>query len=493
MLTVENWAEIRRLHTVEKLSRRAIAKRLAIHRNTVTQALSSQLPPRYTRPPRPSPLDPYKLKIRALLDVYPDLSGVRMRELLDAEGYSGQQTILNSYLRDVRGSRRRLPIYERMDYIPGEYAQIDWAVMPDLVPYDGELRRVYAFLMVLCYSRLLYVEFTLSCRAEDFTRAHRRGLEFFQGTPRRCVYDNLRTVVIRRRGTDITFNPAFLAFAGTYHFEPHACWPAQPHQKGVVERPAGYVKRNFWAGRAFRDFREIEPARLEWLRRANARIHGTTHRRPIDLWAEERDRLLALPPVPYDTDVVLSLRPQRWGHRVRFDTNDYTIPAACLHDGTWVTLRATDSQVRFFHGDTLVATHPRCWGRHRQIVDPAHAVGLRSLRPASHFAQLEAAFLSRYGEIGRTFYAGLGAKTERLGQHLQTILRLETTTTVEQITQALAQATLAGTFDAGAVAYALYRQLAPTRMPMIPVTPVFDVEVPTRDLQTYDALAAAES
>lgn len=493
MLTVENWAEIRRLHTVEKLSKRTIAKRLSIHRNTVTRALSSQLPPRYARPPRPSPLDPYKPKIRALLDLYPDLSGVRMRELLAAEGYLGRQTILNSYLRDVRGSRRMGPIYERMEYAPGEYAQIDWTVMPDLVPYDGELRRVYAFLMVLCYSRMLYVEFTLSCRTEDFLRAHRRGLEFFQGTARRCVYDNLRTVVLRRRGADVTFNPAFLTFAGTYHFEPHACWPAQPHQKGVVERPAGYLKKNFWAGRAFRDFREIEPARLEWLPRANGRIHGTTHRRPIELWAEERDRLLPLPAVPYDTDVVLSLRPQRWGHRVRFDTNDYTIPASCLREGPWVTLRADDRQVRFFQGDTLVATHPRCWGRHRQVIDPKHAQGLRPPRPATHFAQLEAAFLSRFGEIGRTFYAGLGAKTERLEQHLHMILRLETTATPEQITHALAQATMAGTFDAGAVAYALYRQTTPARPPVVPISPFFDVAVPTRDLQTYDALAAEEA
>jgi transposase len=488
MLTVETWAEIRRLHVVEKLSKRAIAKHLAIHRSAVTRALASQLPPRYTRPPRPSPLDPYKPKIHALLDLYPDLSGVRVREMLEAEGYLGRQTILNTYLREQRGSRRATPIYERTDYVPGEYAQIDWAVMPDLVPYDGELRRVYAFLMALCYSRMLYVEFTLSCRSEDFLRAHRRGLEFFHGTPQRCVYDNLRTVVLRRHGADLTFNPQFLTFAGTYHFEPHACWPAQPHQKGLVERPVGYLKKNFWAGRTFRDFREIGPERLQWLERANERIHGTTHRRPVDMWAEERARLIALPAVPYDTDVVLALRPQRWGHRVRFDTNDYTLPAPGRRDGPWVTLRADDREARFFQGETPVATHPRCWGRHRQVIDPAHAQGLRPQRPAAHFAQLETAFLNRYGEIGRTFYTGLGTKTDRLEQHLHTILRLETTATPEQITLALAEAMTAGTFDAGAVAYALYRRTGPARPAVMPLASAFTIDVPTRDLQTYDAL-----
>ncbi len=488
MLTVETWAEIRRLHVVEKLSKRAIAKRLAVHRSTVTRALASQLPPRYTRLPRPSPLDPFKPKIHALLDLYPTLSGVRVRELLEAEGYQGRQTILNTYLREQRGSQRSTPVYERTDYVPGMCAQVDWAVMPDRVPYEGELRRVYAFLMALCYSRMLYVEFTLSCRTEDFMRAHRRGLEFFHGTPQRCVYDNLRTVVLRRRGGEVTFNPPFLAFAGTYHFDPHACWPAQPHQKGLIERPAGYLKKNFWAGRTFRDFREIEPEGRQWLDRANQRIHGTTHRRPVDMWAEERARLIPLPAVPYDTDIVLSLPLQRWGHRVRFDTNDYTVPAMCLREGKWVTLRADDRQARFYQGDRLVATHPRCWGRHRQVVDPVHAQGLRPQRPATYFAQIETAFLSRYGEIGRTFYTGLGTKTDRLEQHLHTILRLETTAPPAQITHAMAEAITAGTFDAAAVAYALYRRTTLPRVPATPLTPAFDIDVPTRDLQTYDAL-----
>jgi transposase len=489
MLTVEIWAEIRRLHIVEKLSKRAIARRLGLHRATVTRALASQLLPAYSRAPQPGLLDPYKPRIQNVLELYPELSGVRIRELLQAEGYQGGRTIVNDYLREVRGHRHAACVYQRTTYAPGMYAQVDWAVMPDRVPYEGELRRVYAFLMALCYSRLLYVEFTLSCRSEDFVRAHRRGLEFCHGTPHRCVYDNLGTVVLDRRGRDITFHPQFLAFAGTYHFEPQACWPAQPHQKGLIERPVDFVKRNFWAGRAFRDYREIGPQGREWLDRANQRLHGTTHRRPVDLWAEERAQLIPLPPTPYDTDVVLTLRVQRWGHCVRFATNDYSVPAACGRQGPWVTLRADDRDVRLFQGDVLVATHPRCWARHRQVVDPAHARDLYPQRPAARFAQIETAFLTRYGEIGRTFYTGLGTKTERLEQHLHTILRLETTATAEQITHAMAQAITAGTFDAAAVAYALYRRATPERPALAPLVPALDIDVPTRDLETYDVLA----
>ena len=488
MLTVEVWAEIRRLHFVEKLSKRAIARRLGIHRASVTRALSSQLLPTYSTAARPTQLEPFKPRIQSLLDTYPELSGVRIREILQDEGYRGGQTILNDYLRDVRGARHLHPVYVQTNYAPGACGQIDWAKMPKRVLYDGEWRDVYAFLMVLCYSRLLYVEFTLSCRTEDFQRAHRRALEFFGGSPHTCVYDNLRSVVLRRRGRDVTFAPQFLAFAGTYQFAPYACWPAMPHLKGLVERPVNYVKGNFWAGRAFGDFREIGPAGWDWLARANRRIHGTTHRRPIDLWAEERGHLVPLPTIPFDTDVVLTLPIRRWGHCVRFATNDYSLPASIAQRARTATLRADDRQVRLYVGETCVATHARCWSRYRQVIDPTHAQDLRPQRPAARFAQIETAFLTRYGEIGRRFYTGLGTKTDRLEQQLHTILRLEATATPMQITEALETVITAGTFDAGAVAYALYRRTTAARPPLAPPPAGWDVDVPVRDLQTYDAL-----
>jgi hypothetical protein len=207
------------------------------------------------------------------------------------------------------------------------------------------------------------------------------------------------------------------------------------------------------------------------------------------MFAEERAHLVPLPAVPYDTDVVLTLPIRRWGHCVRFATNEYSVPAAVAQRARSATLRADDHQVRLSVGETCVATHARCWGRHRHIVDPTHALDLRPQRPAARFAQIEAAFLARYGEVGRHFYTGLGTKTERLEQHLHTILRLEAAATPDEITQAMGQAIAAGSFDAAAVAYALYRRTPPGRPPLAPVPTSLDVEVPTRDLRTYDALA----
>src|SRR5438034_6298319 len=123
MLTVETWAEIHRQHIVEKLSNLAIARRLGLHRATVTRALASQLLPVYRRAPQPGLLDPYKPRIQSVLELYPELSGVRIRELLQAEGYRGGRTILNDYLREVRGHRRAAPVYQRTIYAPSMSAQ----------------------------------------------------------------------------------------------------------------------------------------------------------------------------------------------------------------------------------------------------------------------------------------------------------------------------------------------------------------------------------
>ena len=120
------------------------------------------------------------------------------------------------------------------------------------------------------------------------------------------MYDNLSSVVKRRRGTDITLNETFQQFAGYHCFKVHPCWPGAANEKGVVERPIDYIKGNFWAGRYFADFDDLDKQRLDWLKtRANVRVHRRTRQRPVDRFEEEKDRLLALPKEPFDVDLVL--------------------------------------------------------------------------------------------------------------------------------------------------------------------------------------------
>jgi transposase len=493
MISVEDWAEIRRLYKVEKLSKRAIARRLGIHRETVTRALSYAAPPEYDREHRGSRLDPYKPKIHALLADNPGLTGVRIFEIIKEEGYPGQISILRDLLREVRPQYKPRPVYIRMAYQPGEYGQVDWGEMPDPVLWQGHWCQVHAFVMVLCYSRLLYVEFSLTTKLPDFLRCHQNALRFFGAVPKCCVYDNLSSVVKRRRGTDITLNETFQQFAGHHCFQVHPCWPGAANQKGAVERPIDYIARNFWAGRYFADFDDLDRKRLTWLNeKANVRVHSTTRQRPIDRFEDERPHLLPLPLEPFDTDRVLYPKVSK-DCVVRVDTNDYSIPwqVAQQHVRQPIEVRVDERWVRILSQGKEVARHPRCYARHQQILERAHYDGLWQSRAATAFAALERGFLKAYGDVGRHFYAGLGRKTERLQHALETILRLEQQYPHEDILAALEIAMRHNAFDAAAVQYLLHTGKA-VGVSRVATPTAIHISVEERPLETYDRLYGAE-
>jgi transposase len=489
MISVEHWAEIRRLHKVENLSKRAIARRLNIHRNTVTRALESTEPPEYERKPRGSILDPYKSKIHALLAEDPNLTGVRILEIIQGEGYPGKISILRDFVREIRPQYKLPPVYIRMEYHPAEYGQVDWGEMPDPVLWQGHLCPVHAFVMVLCYSRLLYVEFSLATKLEDFLRCHQNGLRFFGGSPKTWVYDNLSSVVKRRRGTDITLNETFQQFAGYNCFQVYPCWPNAPHQKGAVERPVDYIKVNFWAGRYFADFNDLDRQRWEWLNEtANVRIHSVTRRRPVEHFEEERGALLPLPTEPFDTDRVLYPKVSK-DCVIRVDTNDYSVPwqVAQRHRLQPIEVRVDGRWVRIIDDGKEVARHPRSFARHQQILDRAHYDGLWKSRAAAAFKTLENGFLEAYGDVGRHFYAGLGRKTERLKASLEAILRLERRYPHEDIVAAMEVAVQNGTFDVAVIQYLLHTGRAVSTGPSVTPTAI-QVPVEERALETYDRL-----
>jgi transposase len=485
MISVAEWAEIRRLHRVEKLSKRAIARRLGVHRATVRRALASEKPPTYRRQKRSSVLDPYTAKIHALLAQEPGLSGVRMLEILREEGYGGQISILRDLLREVRPQYRPQPVYIRMDYQPGEYGQVDWGEMPEPVLWQGHWCKVNVFVMVLCYSRLLYVEFSLATKFWDFLRCHEHALRFFGAAPKCCVYDNLSSVVKLRRGTDITLNETFQHFAGYYSFRVHPHWPGAANQKGVVERPMDYVVRNFWAGRSFVDFDDLQRQGWKWLTEtANQRVHATTRQLPQTRFTEERDALLPLPVDPFDTDWVLYPRVSK-DCVIRVDTNDYSVPWQYARkplevrvDGRWVRVLSQGQEV---------ACHARSYARHQQCLNRSHYHGLWQSRAEASFAALEKGFLEAYGGAGQHFYAGLSRKTERLKAALEAIMRLEKRYPHQDIQAALEIAVQHGTFDAAAVQYLLHTAHIVSTPRSVTPTPL-DVPVEERTLETYDQL-----
>jgi len=369
MVNVEVWAEVRRLHRIEGLSIKAIGRKLRLARNTVREVLRSERPPEYRRRLGASKLDPFKGRIGELMTEYPRLSGVRVREILSAEGYTGGSTILRDYLHRVRP--RPIRAFQRTVYQPGEIGQVDWARMPDPLPDAfGKLRPVYALVMVLGYSRMLDVVFSFRTRLVDFLRCQAEALEFFGGVPRTLVYDNLKSVVLHRRGAEVTFNPQFLPFADQYGFRPLPTSPGEPHEKGLVERPIEYLKGNFWAGRKFSGLDDLQAQGNQWRDTiCNVRIHAGLDERPIDRFELERTHLLPLPEEPYQAEEILFAKASRWGY-VRLDANDYSVPL--LFAGRRLGARLDNSTVRIYEQGHLITEHARSFGHHQVITQSGH-------------------------------------------------------------------------------------------------------------------------
>ena len=280
-MKVSLWAEIRRLYEVEGLKRRAIARRLHCCTKTVAKALA------LLTPPLAAPglgekesviIDRYRAQIDALVAKYPDLSAVRVLEEISRgeQGYRGSVYPVRRYLRRVRPARGR--VYQEVHYEPGEAMQVDWGDCGRLT-IGKTPRRVSVFVAVLGYSRLRYIEFSLSQRKADFYRAVVHALEFYGGSPRKIIFDNLKAAVISGSGRYASLHPEFLALCGHFCMEPIACAARDPESKGGVEGGVRYVKGNALAGRSeeltsWEDYRRLAVVWRDQV--ANVHLHAAT-------------------------------------------------------------------------------------------------------------------------------------------------------------------------------------------------------------------------
>ena len=418
-MDAQTWAEIRRLKEVAGLSERAIAEKLLISRGKVRRALVG-LPSQ--REPRPvvSKLDQFKPAIDEILKEYPDLSGVRFFEKIKGLGYSGGATILREYLADLRGRQREA--FVRYETAPGEEAQVDWGYY-GVLNFNGHPRKIYFFVMVLSYSRKLYVEFTASQSLDIFLQCHLNAFKYFGGAPKTILYDNLKSVVISRYVNHIQFNQKFLEFAGYYLFAPKATGIRKPHEKGKVESGVGYVEKNFLAGRDFRNLVDLEVQSGSWLVYANQRTHGTTGEVPEERFQKEKEFLLPLQAKDYDTTFPLPVRAYH-DCRLRFDGNYYSVPSKYIL--LPLTLRAGKHEVKLFYQGNCVAIHRRAWGKNEKIDDPKHFADLLKIKKAARDSKLRDRFLS-LSPLCAEYFEGLLRLEKDLKEELRQIMRLADT------------------------------------------------------------------
>lgn len=395
MVGVEQWAEIRRLYFVRRLSISEIVRRTGHARNTVRRALRSGEPPRYRRPPRPSKLDPFRDEIHRLLREDPRLPGTRVRELIAEQGYAGSKTILDDYLREVRPLFAPTRTFQRTVYRPGELCQFDLWEPSREIPVDaGQTRRGYVVVGSLPYSRAGAGTLVFSKEASDLYGIG-DCLAKLGALPETLVWD--REGALHAGGGRPTAPLA--AFCGELRIGWHFLEAGDPQAKGVVERLQGYLETSFEPGRSFLGPLDFQERLDRWFsERANVRFHRTLRCRPADRLAEELAVMRPLPERLPDTDRRLCTRvpPDPY---VRLDTNDYSLDPRLV--GRRVDVRISQREILATCLDTgeLACRHVRSFARHRTITALEHARALRELRGVAAEPEVETRPLARYDAL----------------------------------------------------------------------------------------------
>jgi transposase len=417
MITPEIRAEMRRLVLRLHWRIETVARRFGVHHSTVRRALENG--PQVGEVPSGSILEPYKAFVVERITDAPELTSIRLLAELKERGYPGGVAVVRRYLAKVRHPRPR-KMYLRIETEPGEQAQVDWGSFGHL-RIGSHQRPLSAFAMVLSWSRALFIDFSLDQRMETFLAMHRRALEYFGGVPRRCLYDNLKSVVLHHVGSTVQFNPTFLNFAGHYLFEPTAAPVRYPEAKGRVENAIKYVRSSFFYGRSFSSLEDLRQQAAAWLENtANARLHATTRERPADRLLVERPRLHALPEQPFDTNLIVPTIVSKEA-RVRLDSNSYSVPPELV--GKMVHVRADATTVRIAFEGQDVAQHERSWERHRAIENPAHIEKLLERRKAARSGKRKDRFMALSPEA-RLYVQQIARSRISLDHELRKLTRL---------------------------------------------------------------------
>jgi transposase len=377
MLSVEDWAEIRRLHRAEGLPIKAVARVLGISKNTVKAALASDQPPKYERRQSGSIVDGVEPRIREVLQSYPRMPATVIAERV---GWTRSIRVFSARVAELR------PVYlppdpaSRTAYVAGEIAQCDLWFPPVHIPVGyGQTRKptlLPVLTMICAYSRWLSAVLIPSRRSEDLFAGWWQLIAALGAVPRALVWDG-EGAIGRWRSGRVELTGECQAFRGTLAAKVIVCRPADPEAKGLIERSHDYLERSFLPGRTFASPADFNAQLSEWLTLVNTRTRRALGCAPSDRIGADRAAMLALPPVSPATGWCSSLRLPR-DHYVRLDSNDYSVHPSAV--GRRVLVRADLRRVSAFCDGQTVADHDRVWAIHQTISDPDHVVAAKVLR-----------------------------------------------------------------------------------------------------------------
>jgi transposase len=382
VITVEDWAEIRRLYLAERMSIKAIAKRLGLARNTVRNAVRATQPPRYARAGTGSVVDAVEPRIRALLKEFPQMPATVIAERI---GWGHGMTVLKDRVRLLR------PVYAPQDpasrttYEPGSVGQCDLWFPPAQIPLGfgqvGAGRTAPPVLVLTAgYSRFVAATMIPTRNAEDLVLGQWAVIGQLGAVPKLLVWDN-ESGVGRYGGANPKLTAEFTVLRGMLGTRFYLCRPNDPETKGLTERNNGFFETSFLPGRRFAGPADFNAQLAGFLDRANARrrrsLGGASAAERI---GADRAAMGALPPIDAATigwrnSVVLPR-----DHYVRLDSCDYSVHPSAI--GQRVEVAADLDTVRIRRGGAVVGEHARCWARQQTITDPVHRKAADVMRQA---------------------------------------------------------------------------------------------------------------
>jgi transposase len=394
---VEQWAEVRRMYRVDRLSIREISRRTGLHRKTIRRALASETPPRYVRGAMVSKLDPFKDWICEQLRADPLIQSQRLREMAGELGYEGGKTVFDGYVREVRPRFQVRRTFQRTIYRPGELVQCDlWEPREPVAVGHGQTRRGWVVTAELCWSRVIAGALIFSKEAPDVLWGVGRCLARIGGLPEKLVWDREGAIAPAGRPTD-----EFASFCGQLGIGWVILDRGDAQAKGALERSHRFMRSNFLPGRSFANPVDFQLQLDGWCERVNRRVHRTTREVPIERLAQERVRMRPLLARWPDVDRRRVVRVPQQPY-VRVDRNDYSIDPAFA--GRRVEVRVSQTEVIAAVLDTgeLACRHRRVFAGGLTFTDPQHQTELEQLRARRrqrHEVDVEIRPLSRYDAV----------------------------------------------------------------------------------------------
>jgi transposase len=494
MIDDANEAEILRLYHAEKWPVNTIAVQLDVHHDVVERVLRAEQSPSI-RLVRPSMLDAYVPFIQQKLEEYPTLRASRLYDMCVARGYKGGPDYFRHRVRPLR-PKRVAEAFLRRRPLPAEEAQVDWGHF-GRITIGRAHRPLMAFVMVLSWSRMVFLRFFLGAPMECFLRGHVLAFEQLGGVARVLFYDNLKTAVLERRGDAIRFHPRILALSKHYRFEPRPVAVARGNEKGRVERAIRFVRESFFPAREWKDLADLNEQARAWCeQRAASRPWVDDRTRLVrDVHEEEKRLLMALPENPFPTEHLTEAKVGKSPY-ARFDGNDYSVPHT--HVRRALTVAASETRVRILEGTEVLADHGRSYDRGETVEEPAH---IDRLVEAKRRARKERASdrLTRSAPSTEQLLGRLAHRGANLGSACGQLLRLLDEHGADRLERAAREALEKDVPEPRSVRLILncmrLDEDRPARVPVaLPDDPrVTDLVVRPHSLETYDVLGQGQS